>query len=139
MQQLKACLSKELDLIRDLLKEETTMRDADFHFQLIHLTTINNGGRIMEFRIKLTIQEIVDDFEKLIRYDEHLEVLFDNEKADKLEIEKFYNNIVEMIEKYIPNYKKHVEGDISEVNYENALKLYKMLYENFKEIFYKLV
>ena len=93
----------------------------------------------MEFRIKLTIQEIVNDFERLIRYDERLEVLFDNEKADKKEIEKFYIDMVEMIGKYIPNYKNHVGGDISEANYENALKMYKMLYENFKEIFYKLI
>lgn len=93
----------------------------------------------MEFRIKLTIQEIVNDFERLIRYDERLEVLFDNEKVDKKEIEKFYIDMVEMIGKYIPNYKNHVAGDISGANYENALKMYKMLYENFKEIFYKLI
>lgn len=93
----------------------------------------------MDFRIKLTIQEIVNDFERLIRYDERLEVLFDNEKADKKEIEKFYIDMVEMIGKYIPNFKNHVDGDISEANYENALKMYKMLYENFKEIFYKLI
>lgn len=93
----------------------------------------------MEFRIKLTIQEIVDDFEKLIRYDEHLEAMFDNQKADDGEIERFYTTVVQMIEKYIPNYERHVDGDVSDISYENALKLYGMLYENFKEIFYKLV
>ena len=44
-----------------------------------------------------------------------------------------------MIEKYLPNYEKSIEDNVDEVNYDNALKLYGMLYENFKEIFYQLV
>lgn len=48
----------------------------------------------------------MDDFERLVRYDEHLGVLFDNEKAGNEEIEKFYNFMVALVEKYIPNYEK---------------------------------
>lgn len=93
----------------------------------------------MEKTIKLSIQEVVDDFEKLVRYDEQLDVLFDQKKADNKKITEFYNFVTEMTIKYIPNYRKHVNGNVDEINYENALKLYKMLYENFKEIFYQLI
>ena len=70
----------------------------------------------MSNKIKLTIQEIVDDFE--------------------------HNNLEMMISKYLPNYKEKVPSeyfseDIS--SYEKALILYKPLYENFKEIFYQLI
>ena len=93
----------------------------------------------MEKTIELSIQEIVSDFEKLVRYDERLDALFDSKKANDEKIEEFYNFTLEMTEKYIPNYEKHIEGSIDEVNYDNALKLYGMLYENFREIFYKLI
>ena len=81
--------------------------------------------------IKLTIQEIVDDFEKLIRYDEHLDVLFDFKKAD------------EMCEKYLPDYKSLLEERFQQTeddgSYESTLNMYQLLYANFKEIFYKLL
>lgn len=93
----------------------------------------------MEKTIKLSIQEIVNDFEKLVRFDERLDVLFDCKKANSNKIEEFYDFVLEMVEKYIPNYENHVDGNVHEVNYENALKLYGMLYENFKEILYQLV
>ena len=93
----------------------------------------------MEKTIKVTIQEIVSDFEKLVRYDERLDVLFDSKKANDEKIEEFYNFTLEMTEKYISDYEKHIDGNIDEVNYDNALKLYEMLYENFREIFYKLI
>ena len=93
----------------------------------------------MEKTIKLTIQEIVSDFEKLVRYDERLDALFDSKKANDKQIEEFYNFTLEMTEKYIPDYEKHIDGNIDEVDYDNALKLYGMLYENFREIFYKLI
>ena len=93
----------------------------------------------MEKAIKLSIQEIVNDFEKLVRYDEQLDVLFNHKKANDEKIAEFNNFVAEMTLKYIPNYRKHVDGNVDEVSYNNALKLYKMLYENFKEIFYGLV
>ena len=89
--------------------------------------------------IKLTIQEIVRDFETLVRYDERLDLKFDLKKANDKDIEKFYSEMLRITEKYIPNYQNHIDGSVDEVNYDNALKLYEMLYENFKEIFYKLI
>ncbi|WP_405293938.1 hypothetical protein [Methanobrevibacter sp.] len=93
-------------------------------------------------KIKLTIQEIVSDFERLVRYDERLVVHFDFEKADESEIERFHDEMVGMIGKYIPDYARHLDaeyfsGELS--TYDRALELYNMLYENFREIFYRLV
>lgn len=92
----------------------------------------------MDNCIKLTIKEIVVDFEKLVRHDERLDVLFDHKKAEKKQIGEFYNSMVEIAQKYIPNYEDHV-GNVDEVSYGNALKLYEILYENFREIFEKLI
>ena len=93
--------------------------------------------------IKLTIQEIVDDFEKLIRYDEHLDVLIDFKKADEKEIDEFHDNIVEMCEKYLPKYRSLLEERFQQTeddgSYESTLNMYQLLYANFKEIFYKLL
>lgn len=96
----------------------------------------------MDKKINLTIQEIVGDFEKLVRYDERLDSLFDNELANEGHIEKFHQDLVELIEKYLPSYKdkinkRYFSDDVS--TYEKAIILYKPLYENFKEIFYQLV
>ena len=96
----------------------------------------------MDKKIKLSIQEIVEDFEKLVRYDERLDSLFDSENANDGDIEKFHNNLVELMEKYLPSYKdkinpRYFSDDSS--TYEKAIILYKPLYENFKEIFYQLV
>ena len=93
----------------------------------------------MEKTITLTIQEIVSDFEKLVRYDERLDALFDSKKANDEKIDEFYNFTLEMTQKYLPDYEKNIDGNIDEVNYDNALKLYEVLYENFREIFYKLI
>ena len=92
-----------------------------------------------EKTIKLTIQEIVRDFETLVRYDECLNLKFDLKRANDDDIEKFHSEMLKMTEKYIPNYERHVDGSVDEANYDNALKLYEMLYENFREIFYKLI
>ena len=88
--------------------------------------------------IKLTIHEIIRDFESLIRSEEHLSVLIDHELANDEEIAQFHNNILEIAKKYIPNYKEFAGDDVDEINYENSLKLFKMLYENFTEIMVQL-
>ena len=94
-----------------------------------------------KIKVTLTIQEIVDDFEKLVRYDERLDTHFDFEKGNRKLIEEFHQDMLSMIAKYIPNYETHVPAEyFSEMStYSKALMLYKMLYENFKEIFAKLV
>lgn len=94
----------------------------------------------MTKKIQLTINEIVSDFEKINRYDERLGVLFSLEKCDEDEIHKFFNFTEKMIEKYIPNYPKHLSEDYENGDeYQKALILYGMLYENFREIFGKLI
>lgn len=89
--------------------------------------------------VRLTMHEILIDFEKLVRSEEHLSVLIDLEKASNEDIDKFYNDLFEMTKKYVPNYRKFFSEDIEKSNYENALKLFKMLYENFTEISDKLL
>lgn len=98
--------------------------------------------RFIMQKIQLSIQEIVDDFEKLVRYDERLGVYFENQKASDEDIKKFHQDLEEIALKYIPNYKEkmseeYFSNDFSD--YEKALELFKMLYENFREIFYKLI
>ena len=93
-------------------------------------------------KIKLTIQEIIEDFEKLVRCDEKLGVMFDFEKADDEDIEKFFKNMEKLARKYLPNYednisRKYFSDEIS--LYDKALMLYNILYENFREIFYQLI
>ena len=93
-------------------------------------------------KIQLSIQEIVCDFEKIVRYHERLDVQFDFEKADDKEISRFNSEMVAMAEKYIPNYKKHVSEEYFKdytPTFDRALELYGMLYENLKEIFYQLI
>lgn len=92
--------------------------------------------------ITLSIQEIVEDYERLVRYDEKLGLMFDHENADEDTIDEFFSYLEKLTAKYIPTYKRHVPkqyflNDVS--TYDKALILYNMLYTNFKEIFYNLI
>ena len=92
--------------------------------------------------IRLTIQEIVHDFEMLVRYHERLDVEFDFEKANQDEIDRFHTDMVSLSEKYLPNYREHVSDDYFKGEtpaFDKALELYANLYENFREMFYQLV
>lgn len=91
----------------------------------------------MEFHIKLTIQEIVNDFEKLLRLDEELNMKLDFNECGEEDIGGFYDGVVEIAAKYIPNYMDHMPETYT--RYDFALELYKMVYGNFREIFFKLV
>ena len=96
----------------------------------------------MTVKIKLSIQEILVDFERLVRWDERLEVYFENQSANDDDIEKFFKFVEEMILKYLPSYKEHMPPEFfskDTSDYDKALELYKPLYENFKEIFYQLI
>jgi len=95
-----------------------------------------------DITIQLSIQEMVKDFEELNRYDERLGVLFDLEKATDKEINDFFSYMVFLAKKYIPTFERHVSEKYysgESTKYDKALILYEMLYENFKEIFYKLI
>ncbi len=96
----------------------------------------------MSKKIKLTIQEIVCDFERMVRHHERLDVHFDFEKADENEIDDFHREMLELMEKYLPTYKEHIcEEYLKEdtPTFDRALELYGELYRNFKKIFYQLV
>ena len=95
-----------------------------------------------DFKITLSIQEIVADFESLARHDERLDVLFDLKDADDSAIDRFHEDMQAMISKYIPNYLEKVPEEYfsdDSPTYDRALMLYSILYGNFKEIFYQLI
>ena len=96
----------------------------------------------MSEKIKLTIQEIVCDFEKMIRHHERLDVHCDFEKADEDEISQFHDEMLGLMEKYLPSYERHVPKEylMDETPlFDKALILYGELYNNFREMFYQLV
>lgn len=96
----------------------------------------------MTVKIELTIHEIVCDFEKLIRRHERLGALFDFEKADDDEIERFHTEMVELMEKYLPTYREHLSDEYLNEDtptFDRALELYGELYRNFKEMFYQMI
>lgn len=94
----------------------------------------------MTYTIQLTIQEMISDHEKLIRCHERLDALLDFEKATDMETVAFYGEMTQLIEKYIPNYLKHVSEDYaSKDSFDRGMELYGMLYENFREMFCRLI
>ena len=62
-------------------------------------------------KIRLSIQEIVEDFEKLVRCDEKLGVMFDFEEAEDEDIEKFFKNMEQLAEKYLPTYRDKISKE----------------------------
>jgi hypothetical protein len=93
-------------------------------------------------KIRLHIDEIVRDFERMVRHHERLDVHFDFEKATDAEIDAFYRDMLELVEKYIPTYEKHLSEEYyaeDATTFSRALQLYEMLYENFREIFRQLI
>ena len=90
--------------------------------------------------IELTIQEIVTDFEKLARFDERLKINFDFSRATDEDIREFFSFVEKLTRKYIPNYEDYLDDDFEDDDdYSKALTLYNMIYENFREMFYRLV
>lgn len=96
----------------------------------------------MSKKIKLTIQEIVSDFEKMVRCHERLDVLFDLEEATEYDIEKFNALVIMIGEKYLPGYESHMSEEYFSEDtpvFDKALELYGELYRNFKQMFYNLI
>lgn len=88
--------------------------------------------------IKLSIQEIIRDFEELVRYDERLDVYFDFNKAKDEDIQAFSKRMEELTMKYLPDSMEMMVKDATD-EYERGLILYRTLHENFVEILQKLV
>ncbi len=93
----------------------------------------------METVIKLSIQEIIYDFEKLVRYDEKLGIYFDFKRAQDEDISDFYKKIEELGCKYLPRNYDDILAEGGNDEYDRALALYKALYSNFVEMFTQLV
>ena len=92
----------------------------------------------MDFTIQLSIQEIVKDFESMLRLDERLKSKLDLEECTEEDVCKYHKELTRLVKKYIPNYTKHMDVE-DDGSFEASLAIYEMLYGNFKEIFYHLV
>ncbi len=66
-----------------------------------------------------------------------LYILIRNTSSEN-DIDKYNSELRKMLNKYIPNYRKHLKCD-DLTSFDASLEMYGMLYENFKEIFYKLI
>lgn len=96
----------------------------------------------MKRTIQLSIQEIVTDFESMLRHHERLDTLFDFEKAETSQIDEFHAHMLSLVEKYLPTYREHVSEEYmmrDTPKFDRALELYGMLYENYQNILYQLV
>lgn len=91
-------------------------------------------------KIKLSIQEVVNDYEQCIREDERIKLFEELENLnenDTKEATKFLENICK---KYIPNYKEKVPTNYKKANnYKKQIILNSLVETNFKEIFFNLV
>lgn len=92
----------------------------------------------MTTAIRLSIQEVVSDFESLLRMDATLSTHFDLEMSTEKDIDKYNSELRKLLNKYIPNNRTHLKCD-DLTSFDVSLEMYGMLYENFKEIFYNLV
>jgi hypothetical protein len=92
----------------------------------------------MTTKIKVSIQEITYDFYNLGETEGYLTGLSEAVILGEKEIENYCKFIFDMTKKYLPNtlerYKNNDEKDI-----DNAIKLSSILFENFTEIFCKLI
>ena len=90
--------------------------------------------------IKLSIQEIINDFENLISDEVRIGTKEDISFVDDYEYEEYYQANEDLCKKYIPNYLELVGPRYhNEETQEKGYILYNMLYKNFKEILYNLV
>lgn len=92
--------------------------------------------------IRLTIQEIVVDYEIMTREDERITMLEEMDKLDYDDGVNYHKEMERIAVKYIPNYMDIVPSDYSSSETSSKEKgtiLYTILEKNFKEIFYGLV
>lgn len=86
--------------------------------------------------IKLSIQEVINDFEIIIREHERIMCKYELDRYDSNQDENdFKHEMKTMCNKYIPNYKNFTHKSIE----NEGEMLFNMLYKNFKEILYELV
>lgn len=96
----------------------------------------------MEKKIKLTIQEIVNDFYSLAETEGFLSGLAEVGCAEEKDLEDYHNKMIDLINKYLPNWKNKIDKRYFANNASNDEKgviLSTVLCKNFKEIFYGLI
>ena len=96
----------------------------------------------MKEKIKLTIQEIVNDYYNLAETEGFLSGLAEANYCTEEDTIEYHNKMKDMINKYLPSWKKNINerywaNDASED--EKGVILSTVLCENFKEIFYQLI
>ena len=93
-------------------------------------------------KIKLTIQEIVDDFYSLGEEEGYLTGLSTGLELTEKDTKKYHDYMIDLMNKYLPNWKTKIKKDYFDKeknNIEKGMILSIELHENFKHIFYQLV
>ena len=92
-------------------------------------------------KIKISIQEIVNDFYSLAEEEGFISGLAEGFELSENDKKEYHNFMKDMIDKYLPNWKEKIEEKYWELNNEDekGIILSTILCENFKEIFYQLV
>lgn len=89
-------------------------------------------------KIRLSIQEIVNDFYSLAEEEGYLTGLAEGIAITDNETKSYHNFMINMINKYIPNWKDKIEDDYWKDNLnetDKGVMLSTILCKNFKEIF----
>lgn len=92
--------------------------------------------------MKITIDELIKDFYRLADEEGYFSCLCEHEIINEEDERNYYENILEITEKYIPNYKNFMGSQFfcEETTYEEKGQMLSSLcMENFREIFNGLV
>lgn len=91
-------------------------------------------------KIKLSIQEIINDYETCTREDERIKLFEEMEILKPKDTDEAIIILEDMCIKYIPNYKDKIPTNFNDkTSYQKQIILNSLLESNFKEIIYALV
>ena len=91
--------------------------------------------------IRLSIQEIVNDFYSLAEQEGYLSGLAEGFELNDNDKNHYHSFMVDLIDKYIPNWRNKIDENYWTETSEDGkgVIISTLLCKNFKEIFYKLV
>lgn len=92
--------------------------------------------------MKITIDELIKDFYRLADEEGYFSCLCEHMNIIEEDEREYYENILEITEKYIPNYKDFMGSQFFEedTSYEQKGQMLSSLcMENFREIFHGLI
>lgn len=92
-------------------------------------------------KIKLSIQEIVNDFYSLAEKEGYLNGLTEHYELNDKDKKEYHLFMKTLMNKYMPKWKSKIKKEYWETEYEDekGLILSTTLYKNFKEIFCQLI